>query len=205
MAGPSAERKVTCTCGRTFKTDTALQQHQRDSPLHADAGKASNEDSRSAAEAQPGTTVSRTPSISREGEFEDGLGKEEMRLGPCYADFRDELTFPTFDDLPDEDDVDLEYYDTVDGFSYSPWRHWCFLAEITDVELFTRVRLTVRDKAGTTVPVAFYTDGRGNEFAPSQLQPGNTVAILYAHCHAFLDFTVGIRQEEYNLIKVHPL
>src|ERR1700730_9926203 len=32
-AAPS-KGKVTCTCGRTFKTDTALQQHQRDSSLH---------------------------------------------------------------------------------------------------------------------------------------------------------------------------
>jgi hypothetical protein len=65
---------------------------------------------------------------------------------------------------------------------------------------FIRVKLIVQDKAGSTVPVAFYTDGRGTEFA--QLQPGSTVAILYAHQHGFLDLTAGIRQEEYCGVKV---
>jgi hypothetical protein len=55
------------------------------------------------------------------------------------------------------------------------------------------------------MPVAFHTDGRGSEFASSQLQPGYTVAILYAHQHGFLDLTTGIRQEEYCTIKVGHL
>ncbi len=80
-----------------------------------------------------------------------------------------------------------------------PRKHWCFLAEIIDIESLFRVKLIVQDKAGVTVPVAFHTDGRGTEFAPSQL---HTVAILYAHQHSFLDLTIGIRQEEYCGAKV---
>jgi len=119
------------------------------------------------------------------------------------ANLRDHKIFPPFSHLPDEKDIDLEFYNTLDGFRYVPTKHWCFLAEITDVEHFIRVRLLVRDKAGRELPVAFYTDGRGGEFARSQLRAGNTVAILYAQQHGFLDLTVGIRLEEESAIKVY--
>lgn len=85
-----------------------------------------------------------------------------------------------------------------------PRKHWCFLAEIIGIEQLIRVKLIVRDKAGTTVPVDFHTD-RGIEFAPTQLQPGYTIAILYAHQHGFLDFTTGIHQEAYCAVKVGTL
>lgn len=134
------------------------------------------------------------------------LGKEE-RSPKCqqYADFRNEEAFPTFYNLPGDNDIDLAFYRTVDGFSYMPQKHWCFLAEIVDVELFIRLRLIVRDKAGITIPVAFHTEGRGSEFAPFELQRGYTVAILYAHEHGFLDLTTGIRLEEDCAVKVSYL
>jgi len=204
MAAPSAEGKITCTCGRAFKTDNDLRQHQRDSPLHPNTGKGGNEEFRSSAETRPGTTVSRTPMVLGEEKLADDL-REEKYPEQQHANFRDEETFPTFTGLPEEDGINLTFYDAVDGFSYLPQKHWCFLAEIVAVEQFFRVKLIVRDKAGATMPVAFYTDGRGTEFAPSQLQPGNTVAILYAHRHGFLDLTTGIRQEECSGIKVRPL
>ncbi|RYP61730.1 hypothetical protein DL770_009731 [Monosporascus sp. CRB-9-2] len=187
---PSAKGKITCTCGRSFKTDNALQQHRRDSPLHSNA-----------AETQTGTAVGRIPKASR-GKVADGLQEKEKFAKQRYANFRNEETFPTFAGLPGENDIDLPFYDTVDGFTYTPRKHWCFLTEIMDVELFIRVRLIVKDKAGTMVPVAFHTDDRGTEFAPSQLRPGYTVAILYAQQHDFLDLTTGIRQEQCDGIKV---
>jgi len=85
-----------------------------------------------------------------------------------------------------------------------PRKHWCFLAEIISIEQFIPVKLIVRDNVRTTVPVDFHTD-RGIEFAPSKLQPGYTVAILYAHQHGFFDFTTGICQEEYCTVKVGTL
>ncbi|RYP41927.1 hypothetical protein DL767_000664 [Monosporascus sp. MG133] len=190
---PSAKDKITCTCGRIFKTDSALQQHQRDSRLHSNA-----------AETQTGTTVGRIPKASR-GKVADGLQVKDKFPKQQYANFRNEEIFPTFGGLPGENDVNLAFYDIVDGFILTPRKHWCFLAEIIDVGLFLRVRLIVRDKAGTTVPVAFHTEDRGTGFAPSQLRPGHTVAILYAEQHDFLDLTTGIRQEEYDGIKVDPL
>ncbi|KAH0559823.1 hypothetical protein GP486_003658 [Trichoglossum hirsutum] len=122
-----------------------------------------------------------------------------------YANLRNEGTFPTFSGLPEDDGIDLSFYDTADGFSYTPRKHWCFLAEIIDIEKLIRVLLIVRDKAGATMRVAFYTDGRGTELAPSKLQIGHTIAILYAHQHGFLDGTTGIRQEESCAVKVIPM
>ncbi|KAH8754747.1 hypothetical protein F5883DRAFT_397548, partial [Diaporthe sp. PMI_573] len=121
-----------------------------------------------------------------------------------YVNFRNDEKFPIFAGLPGENDINLTFYDAADGFSYIPRKHWCFLAEIIDIESLFRVKLIVQDKAGATVPVAFHTDGRGTEFAPSQLRSGYTVAILYAHRHSFLDLTIGIRQEEYCGVKFFP-
>ncbi|KAM5341757.1 hypothetical protein ACJ41O_014788 [Fusarium nematophilum] len=153
--------------------------------------------------AGPGTSMDHTPeeSAAEESDAEDSVQKSEgLPESRQYADLRDEETFPEFNWLPGENDVDLVFYDTVDGCTYKPRKHWCFLAEIIDVDAFLRLRLTVRDKAGDTATVAFYTDGRGMEFF-TQLQQGNTVAILYAERHGFLDLTAGIRQEEEQGIK----
>ncbi|KAL2003085.1 hypothetical protein VTN02DRAFT_5029 [Thermoascus thermophilus] len=121
------------------------------------------------------------------------------------ANLRDLDVFPTFADLPHENDIDLAFFRTSIGFTYTPKKHWCLLAEITDVEFFVRLRLIVRDMAGREVPVAFYTDGKGREIPQSQLQRGHTVAILYAEQHGFLDFTIGIRLEESNAFKITPM
>lgn len=117
------------------------------------------------------------------------------------ANLRDHDVFPTFADLPHENEINLAFYRTSNGFSYTPKKQ-CSLAEITDVESFIRLRLIVRDKAGREVPVAFYTDGSGGEIPQSQLRRGHTVAILYAHQHGFLDLTTGIRLEESGAFKV---
>ncbi|RYP45010.1 hypothetical protein DL768_008597 [Monosporascus sp. mg162] len=196
--------KITCTCGRSFKTDNALQQHWRDSPIHSNATKGGGEVFRTAAETQTGTSMGRIPQASR-GKVAGGRQEKGKFPKHQYANFRNEETFPTFAGLPGENDINLPFYDTVDGFTYAPRKHWCFLAEIIEVGVFIRLRLIVKDKAGATVQVAFHTDDRGTEFAPSQLRPGYTVAILYAQQHDFLDLTTGIRQEEYEGIKVDPL
>ena len=118
-----------------------------------------------------------------------------------YANLRDGSIFPPFQCLPEENSISLEFYTTPDGFKYVPERHWCFLAEVIDVEFILRLRLFVRDKLGTTVPIAFHTEGRGTELV-SEVQTGHTVAVLYALQHGFLDFTTGIRLEDCGAIKV---
>jgi len=138
-----------------------------------------------------------------EEKFGDGLQKKAE--GQQYANFRDNRIFPMFASLPEDYSIDLTFYNIIDGLNFIPRKHWCFLAEIVEIQLFLRLRLTVRDKAGVMVPIAFYTEGRGLEFALSQLRPGHTIAILYAHQHGFLDLTTGIRQEECCEVKILPL
>jgi len=138
-------------------------------------------------------------------EFERWLWKKEIAEDSQYADLQSETAFPTFDSLPEENDVSLEFYESADGSSYRPRKHWCFLAEIIDVEKFLRLRLIVKDKSGRTVPIAFYTDNRGLELDPSYAQEGFTVAILYAEQHGFLDLSVGIRHEDPTVMKVKLL
>lgn len=230
-AASSSKDKITCNCGRSFKTDRALQQHQRDSPLHHNIARESSgikcscgkivKDEKGLMEhicdssghkklekftagSQPEITVGHIPGSSRAEEVAGCLQQKKPPEARKYANFRNNEAFPIFAGLPEENDINLAFYNTVDGFSYMPRKHWCFLAEIIDIELFIRTKLIVRDKEGATVPVTFYTDGKGTEFAPSQLQPGYTVAILYAQKHSFLDLTTGIRQEEICGIKVIP-
>jgi hypothetical protein len=151
------------------------------------------------------TTGDDIPRELGKDEFDRWLWRKEIAEVSQYADLRSESTFPPFHDLPEENDVSLEFYQSVDGFSYRPRKHWCFLAEIIKVEKFLRLRLIVKDKADNTVPIAFHTDDRGLELGPPYAQEGSTVALVYAEKHGFLDFSVGIRHESPTAIKVNPL
>jgi len=116
------------------------------------------------------------------------------------TDLRNPRHFPPFSACPDENDMDLDYYHSVGGYMYHPTRHWCLLAEITHVVHFLRLRLLVKDHSGGTFPVAFYLEDGTPDL--SKYRVGDTVAILYAHQHGFLDMTVGIRQEESSACQV---
>ncbi|KAM0269036.1 hypothetical protein ACHAQH_009853 [Verticillium albo-atrum] len=122
-----------------------------------------------------------------------------------YADLRDDAMFPSFSALPEENDLDLDFFESNDDFSYRPRKHWCFLAEIVDIDHFLRLKFIVKDKAGQEVPVSFYTPGRGGELDPSYIQKRSTLAILYGEQHGFLDSTIGIRHENPESLKVTSL
>jgi hypothetical protein len=140
------------------------------------------------------TAVDDIPQGLDSKEFEDWLWRREKPKRPGQpVDFRNRTTFPGFIDLPDENG---------DGFTYRPRRHWLFLAEIVDFATLLRLQIDIKDVDGTTVPLFFYTDGRGSELAPSQVQKGYTIAILYAQRHAFMFSEQGIRHEEPTNIKV---
>jgi hypothetical protein len=136
-------------------------------------------------------------------EFEDWLwrGKKPKQSGQP-VDFRNQTTFPGFSDLPDENSVGPEFYASSDRFTYRPRRHWLFLAEIVDFATLLCLQIDIKDVDGTTVPLFFYTDRRGSELAPSQVQKGYTIAILYAQRHEFTFSEQGIRHEEPTNIKV---
>lgn len=105
------------------------------------------------------------------------------------SNLRNPITFPLFESLPYENDIDETYY-RVDFLTYAfrPCRHWRFLGEIVDAMTLVRLRLQVKDKDGRLLPVYFHTDGRGALFA-HQCKKGHTVAILYGQQHDCWDKT----------------
>ncbi|OAL54572.1 hypothetical protein IQ07DRAFT_628371 [Pyrenochaeta sp. DS3sAY3a] len=139
-------------------------------------------------------------------DFEDWLWRREKAkaLGQL-ANPRNRATFPGFTDLPAENNVDLEYYERSIVGTYRPRRHWCFFGEIVDFASLLRLQMELKDVDGTTIPLYFYTDGRGSELVPGKVQKGYTVAILYAERHAFMFGEPGIRHEDPRMIKIFPL
>jgi hypothetical protein len=87
--------------------------------------------------------------------------------------------------LPDENNLDEDFYAQLQDGSYISCRHWCFLAQIVSVEKFDRLQIVAKDGKGKEVVIGFYTDDEKN-IDSTLLQPGNTIAILYAHQHQFL-------------------
>lgn len=152
------------------------------------------------------TTVDEAPRGLESSDFEDWLWKREKpkHLGQL-ADLRSRATFPGFIDLPDENDVDLDFYESSDMVTYRPRHHWCFLGEIVDFATLVRLQMEIKDVDGRKIPLYFYTDGRGSELAPAHVQRGYTVAILYAQRHAFMFCEPGIRHEDPRMIKIFPL
>lgn len=152
------------------------------------------------------TTVDEAPLGLEPSDFEDWLWKREKpKHTGQLADLRSHATFPGFIDLPDENNVDLDFYESSDVATYRPRRHWCFLGEIVDFATLVRLQMEIKDVDGRKIPLYFYTDDRGSELAPALVQRGYTVAILYAQRHAFMFDKPGIRHEEPRLLKIFPL
>jgi hypothetical protein len=136
-------------------------------------------------------------------EFEDWLWKREKKNEPEQPGvFRNQATFPSFFQLPDETDVDDDFFESRDGVNYRPRRHWCFLAEIVDFAKLARLQMEIKDVTGKTIALFFYTGRRGSEIAPSQICKGYTITVLYAQQHAFAFSEPGIRHEDPTLVKV---
>ena len=94
------------------------------------------------------------------------------------------MAFPGFSFCPRDDDINLDYYASENGYYFRPSRHWCLLAEVTHKMTLMRLRLQARDRDGREFPVAFHLEDGGQ--APSeQFQIGHTIAILYAHKQFF--------------------
>jgi hypothetical protein len=114
----------------------------------------------------------------------------------------DKRYFPTFDECPDENYPDIDYYTLKNGYILTPTRHWCLLAEIIEVDYFFRLRLWVKDRSGKEFPLSFHIEDDTRWLDMSRFQKGRTVAIMYAEQHSFLDMTIGIRQETTSTIEV---
>ncbi|KAI9768645.1 MAG: hypothetical protein M1839_004005 [Geoglossum umbratile] len=119
-----------------------------------------------------------------------------------HVNLRDERIFPAFLRCPHESSINPEFFRRAGGFLFQPRRHWCLLAEITEVAYFIRLRLSVADKSGVVFPIAFHLDGGDEDLDLDSFREGHTIAILYARQHDFLDLTLGIRQEFRGGVKV---
>ncbi|PPR02681.1 hypothetical protein CVT24_002103 [Panaeolus cyanescens] len=119
----------------------------------------------------------------------------------------DEDFFPSFEDLPEDadDDLDLRYYDDSTHIGY-PIKHWCLLVEIVRHIPYLRPMYIVKDRDDHEFLAAFYLD-RDVQFPPNHpswhkwLAPGNVMAIMYAHKRAFMDGQVGVRIEDVDSVK----
>ncbi|KAF8852703.1 SET domain-containing protein [Acephala macrosclerotiorum] len=153
------------------------------------------------------TTVDEAPRGLEPSDFENWLWKREKpKLPGQLADLRNRATFPGFIDLPGEHDVDPDFYESSDMVTYRPRRRWWLLGEIVDFSsLLLRLQMEIEDVDGRKIPLFFYTDDRGSELAPAQVQKGYTVAVLYAQRHAFMFCEPGIRHEDPRMIKIFPL
>ncbi|KAH9169886.1 hypothetical protein EDB89DRAFT_1854028 [Lactarius sanguifluus] len=137
------------------------------------------------------------------------------RLVPTSTNLRDEKAFPSFRECPYEDDIPYAYYREREEGVYAPIRHWCYLGEITESVVFTRLCLTVKDKRGDNVTTSFYLDSHQHRGAFTTFTPGmsnfppltnkgNTIAILYAQQHGFADGSVGFRIEDADCVQFFP-
>jgi hypothetical protein len=129
---------------------------------------------------------------------------------------RDDKAFPSFMNCPHENFINELYYRPDQDGVFSAARHWCFLGEITDKMVFNRLCLTVKDKDNLQVPANFHLDSPGmRTFAPGMsnfpvhrnvpqalVDNGNTIAILYAQQHPFMDGSFGFRIEDADVVQV---
>ena len=68
--------------------------------------------------------------------------------------------FPPFADLPDENDLDENYYGPDgNGFSYVPIRHWCFMGEVIEASSDIRHRALLKTRFGEKVLLNFHLEG----------------------------------------------
>jgi hypothetical protein len=64
-----------------------------------------------------------------------------------------------------------------------------------------RVVVTVQDKDGKRMLVAFYFDNMA-QFDYENVKVGSTIAVLYAEQHYFVDGNIGLRVEHPQFVKV---
>jgi hypothetical protein len=149
------------------------------------------------------TKVDEAPHGLEPNDFEDWLWKRKKPNHPGQLlDLRSRATFPMSIDLPDENDVDPDFYENSDMVTYRQGYYWCFLGEIVDFVTLHHLELELKDVKERKIPLHFYTDGRGSELAPAQVQKGYTVAVLCAKRHVFKFGDPGIRHENPKMIKV---
>lgn len=148
------------------------------------------------------TTADEVPQGLAAGDFEDWLWmREKKKLPGQLANLRNRATFPGATDLADEIGIGPRFYESKDKDTDRPRRHWCFLGEIVDFTTLHHLEMELKDIDDRKIPLHFYTNDRGSELAPSLVQAGYTVAILYSKRRVFKFGEPGIRHENPRMIK----
>ncbi|KAM3155584.1 hypothetical protein ABEW05_003934 [Botrytis cinerea] len=145
------------------------------------------------------------PSGLDSDEFEDWLWRREgLQNSQIYsespASFLSHSIFPTFLALPHRKQTSPEFYESIEGSSQRPRRHWCFLGHILDFETSPPIIL-VKDINDTIVELSLKANARD---IVSRLRKAHTVAILYAQ----RDGTTTepeIRLENVSLLQIFPI
>ncbi|PLB49278.1 hypothetical protein P170DRAFT_426222 [Aspergillus steynii IBT 23096] len=116
-----------------------------------------------------------------------------------YANLRDRTAFPNFADIPE-----LKILQS-NRKVYKPRKHWCLLVEVVSIiDTFPRLILSAIDKADRQITIAFYTKDMGQRLKTPELKMGRAIAIMYPIQHQFRDGSLGVLQEDYDLIKQFP-
>jgi hypothetical protein len=115
--------------------------------------------------------------------------------------------FPSFRDLPHENNLDERYWQCDLSGVYVPACTWFFMAEITNDECsqsaFLRNQVRVTDRAGQRdIPIYFYPEG--GSFDYKLLKKGSTILVANGQKHDFLDLSIGLRIEELDTVSVAP-
>eukprot|EP00961_Rhodomonas_salina_P098211 1321655-Rhodomonas_salina.2 len=133
---------------------------------------------------------------------------DQRRMQCGQKGLKNHVNFPSFADLPDENDIDLDYYSEDDtGYCFRPCRHWCYVAEIVEAWKDVRYRIHTKTRFEESVLINFHLDDaiRPTFFEWDRLRSGHTICILYANARTFMDGNRGIRQEYSRNAMVFPV
>jgi hypothetical protein len=114
--------------------------------------------------------------------------------------------FPLFEQLPYDRLYDINFFkEDLWLRQLRPRHHWCFLVEITKVVQCIvpplRPMYLGKDAIGEDFFIAFHTVDKSPHIK-RDCRVGDTLAIMYAESHSFLDGQVGIRVEMNEHVKV---
>jgi hypothetical protein len=139
-------------------------------------------------------------------EYQDWLWRRNDPIPePVVGMFRSRTFFPGVGELPEDSHGETVHQtDMEKEEANAPRRHWCFLGEITEHTTMRRLQLKLNDIDGKTANLYCCTPGLGREFDQALVQPGHTVAVLYAERAKLLSIgeTPGIRVDDPGCIKV---
>ena len=136
-----------------------------------------------------------------------GFRRREYRLWKPGDDFLKSLFhFPSFRNLPHENDIPDEYFVPDYRGVYVIACVWFFMGEIVNDEFsqisFLRNKVYVKDREGSQCPISFYPE-RGY-FNFKSLKKGCTILVTNGQQHNFLDMSVGLRVEDLATVAVAP-